>query len=96
VIAEVLTGLADVALRREDARRAATLLGAAEGMRGIRDRSDHDSARVTDAVRALLSPADYGAAFDRGREVTLATVEAALEALLGPGPAARGSGSEVT
>jgi hypothetical protein len=46
--------------------------------------------------RALLSPADYGAAFDRGREVTLATVEAALEALLGPGPAARGSRSEVT
>jgi hypothetical protein len=72
------------------------MLGAAEGMRGIRDRSDHDSSRVTAAVRALLSPADYGAAFDRGREVTLATIEAALEALLGPGPATRGSGSEVT
>jgi hypothetical protein len=71
------------------------MLGPVEGMRGIRDRSDHDSARVTAAVRALLSPAGYGAAFDRGREVTLATIEAALEALLGPGPA-QGNGSEVT
>jgi hypothetical protein len=43
VIAEALTGLADVALRR-----------------------------------AALSTADYGVAFQRGREVTVETLEAAL------------------
>jgi hypothetical protein len=40
---------------------------------------------VTAAARALLSPAHYGAAFQRGREVTLATLEAALDGLLTPG-----------
>ena len=47
----LLTGLADVALRRGDAAVAATLPGMAEGVRGTRNRSDHDSARVTAAAR---------------------------------------------
>ena len=85
VVAEVLTGMADVAVRGGDALRAATLLGAAEGVRGTRNRSDDDGARVTAAARASLSPADYGAAFQRGREVTLATLEAATDGLLTPG-----------
>jgi predicted ATPase/DNA-binding SARP family transcriptional activator len=85
VIAEVLTGMADVALRRGDAARAATLLGAAEGVRGIRNRSDEDGARVTAAACALLSPADYSAALERGRAVSLPTLEAALRAFLAPG-----------
>src|SRR6185312_1894401 len=85
VVAEVLTGLADVALRREDAAVAATLLGAAEGVRGTRNRSDDDSARVTAATRAALSTADYGAAFARGQRVTLDTLEAELGAYLAPG-----------
>jgi hypothetical protein len=78
VVAEVLTGLADVAVRRADAALAATLLGAAEGVRGTRNRSDNDSARVTAAARAALSTADYGAAFQRGHEVTLDRLEATL------------------
>jgi len=82
VVAEVLTGMADVAVRSGDALRAATLLGAAEGVRGTRNRSDDDGARVTAAARALLSPADYGAAFQGGREVTLATLEAAPDGFL--------------
>ena len=85
VVAEVLTGMADVAVREGDALRAATLLGAAEGVRGTRNRSDDDGARVTAAARALLSPADYGAAFQRGGEVTLATLEAATDGVLTPG-----------
>ena len=40
---------------------------------------------MTAAARALLSPADYGAAFQRGREVTLATLEAATDGVLTPG-----------
>ncbi len=62
--------------------RAATLLGAAEGLRGTQDRSDEDGARVTAAARALLGPADYGAAFQRGQAVSLATLEAALDGFL--------------
>ena len=82
VIAETLTGMADVALRRGETVRAAMLLGAAEGVRGARNRSDDDCARVTAAARALLSPGDYSAAFQRGREVTLATLGAALAEFL--------------
>ena len=82
VIAEVLTGMADLAVRESDAGRAATLLGAAEGLRGTQDRSDEDGARVTAAARALLDPADYGAAFQRGQAVSLATLEAALDGFL--------------
>jgi predicted ATPase/DNA-binding SARP family transcriptional activator len=83
VIAEVLTGMADTAVRGGDALRAVTLLGAAEGVRGTRDRSDDDEARVSAAARALLSPADYSAAFRRGQAVTLPTLAATL-AELGP------------
>jgi predicted ATPase/DNA-binding SARP family transcriptional activator len=85
VIAGTLTGLADMALRDGDAARAATLLGAAEGVRGTRDRSDEDGGRVAAAARALLGAADYSAALQRGQEVTLATLEAALAGFLTPG-----------
>jgi hypothetical protein len=96
VIAEVLAGMADTALRGGDAWQAATLLGAVEEVRGTRDRSDDDSARVTVAVRALLSPADYGAAFQRGLEVTPATLEAGLGAFLAPGGRSAGTAPSST
>jgi hypothetical protein len=54
-------------------------------VRGTRNRSDDDSARVTAATRAALSTADYGAAFARGQRVTLDTLEAELGAYLAPG-----------
>jgi len=86
VIAETLTGLADVVLRDgNDAARAVALLGAADGVRGAPHRSDDDGARVAAAARELLGPATYGAAFQRGEQVTLATLEAALGPLLTPG-----------
>ena len=85
VIADVLVGLADVALLSGDAGRAATVLGMAEGVRGTTNRSDEDEKRVTAAARALLSHAAYSAAFQRGQGVTLATLEAALAEVLTPG-----------
>jgi predicted ATPase/DNA-binding SARP family transcriptional activator len=85
VMAEVLTGMADTALRGGNAMRAAALLGAAEGIRGTRARSDEDGKRVAAGARAALGPAGYGAAFQRGRSVTPATLEAALEEFLTPG-----------
>jgi hypothetical protein len=89
VIAEVVTGLADLALREGDAARAATLLGASEGVRGTTDRSVPDEARVAAEARALLGEAEYGAAFQRGRRVSLATLEDVLTSGAGtPGPPA--------
>ena len=78
VIAQVVAGLADVALREGDPMRAATLLGASEGLRGTRDRSISDEVLVAEAVRGALTSADWDAAFQRGRGVTLATLDAVL------------------
>ena len=86
VVAQVLTGLADLALREGDPVRAATLLGASEGVRGTRDRSVSDEFRVAETVRGTLTSAEWDGAFQRGRGATLAT----LEAVLTPDAGARG------
>jgi tetratricopeptide (TPR) repeat protein len=86
VIAQVLAGLADLALREGDPVRAATLLGASEGVRGTRDRSITDEFRVAEAARGALTSAEWDGAFQRGRGVTLAT----LDAVLTPDAGARG------
>ena len=86
VIAQVLVGLADVTLREGDPERSATLLGASEGVRGTRDRSISDEFLVAEAVRGALSSADWDGAFQRGRAVSLAT----LDTVLTPDAGARG------
>ena len=86
VVAQVLAGLADLALREGDPVRAATLLGASEGVRGTRDRSTSDEVRVAEAVRGALTSAEWDGAFQRGRGATLAT----LDAVLTPDAGARG------
>ena len=78
VVAQVLAGLADLALREGGPVRAATLLGASEGVRGTRDRSISDEFRVAEAVRGALTSAEWDAAFQRGRGVTLATLDTVL------------------
>ena len=86
VVAQVLAGLADLALREGDPVRAATLLGASEGVRGTSDRSIPDEFQVAEAVRGALTSADWDGAFQRGRGATLAT----LDAVLTPDGGARG------
>jgi len=81
VIAEALTGLADLALREADPERAAELLGASVAIRGTEDRSVIDEKRVADEVRSVLGEAGYGAAYRRGQCATLDT----LAALVTPG-----------
>jgi predicted ATPase/DNA-binding SARP family transcriptional activator len=76
VIAGTLAGLADLALREDDAERAAELLGASYAIRGSTDRSAPDEERVTDAARSVLGDARYGAAYQRGQRVTLDTLAA--------------------
>jgi tetratricopeptide (TPR) repeat protein len=73
VIAQTLVGLADLELRRGDAPRAAMLLGAAVAIRGIRDLSQVDEVRLTEALRDRY-PEDYR----RGLGTTIETVSALL------------------
>jgi Tetratricopeptide repeat len=75
VIAEALSGLADLALREGRPERAAQLLGASVGIRGTPDRSVPDDQRVADGARDALGPAAYGEAYRRGQGVTLGTLD---------------------
>jgi hypothetical protein len=81
VIAEALSGLADLALREGRPERAAQLLGASVAIRGIPDRSVPDDQRVADGARDALGPAAYGEAYRRGQCVTMDT----LATLITPG-----------
>ena len=74
VIAHVLVGVADAALRRGDARNAAELLGASVAVRGVPDESFDDAVRVAAATRAELGDEEYAESFARGRKATVDTV----------------------
>jgi predicted ATPase/DNA-binding SARP family transcriptional activator len=73
VIALVLVGVADLAFREGDPERAAFLLGAADAVRGSRDRSVPDAERVTVEARAALGDAGFERAYGRAAGVTAAT-----------------------
>ncbi|WP_433794079.1 ATP-binding protein [Actinoplanes sp. CA-252034] len=77
VVAQVVAGIADLALREGDPGRAALLLGAADAVRGSRDRTVEQAERTFRETRAALGDAGFDAAYRRGAGVTLAT---ALEA----------------
>jgi len=74
VIAQVLIGVADVTRHRGDPRRAALLLGAADGIRGVPDLSLPDYHRVVAEVRAALGEPAYAAAVEEGRGASIETV----------------------
>ena len=54
LIARVLVGVADLALRRDQCEQAARLLAASVGVRGLPDRSHPDAARIEEAARRRL------------------------------------------
>ncbi len=80
MIAQVLVGIADLALRCGQYEQAARLLAASTGVRGLTDRSHPDAARIEQAARRRLGEARFteaareGARADRGElaEATLA------------------------
>ena len=74
VIAMVLVGVADLAMREGDPDRAARLLGAADGIRGDVDRSVPDVERVTAETRAALGDTGFATAYAKGLILTPATV----------------------
>ncbi|GIJ47659.1 SARP family transcriptional regulator [Virgisporangium aliadipatigenens] len=54
LIAQVLVGVADLALRRDEPEQAARLLGASTALRGLPNRSEPDAERIEAEVRRRL------------------------------------------
>jgi predicted ATPase/DNA-binding SARP family transcriptional activator len=66
LIAQVLVGIADLALRHEQYEQAARLLAASTAVRGLRDRSQPDVARIEQAARRRLGEAEFAEATREG------------------------------
>ncbi|MEU7643104.1 BTAD domain-containing putative transcriptional regulator [Streptomyces huasconensis] len=67
-IANVLVGVADLALRHDDHEQAARLLAAGQAVRGLRDHSHLDVARIERAVRHRLGDTRYAEVAREGAE----------------------------
>ncbi|GAA4714749.1 SARP family transcriptional regulator [Phytohabitans rumicis] len=68
LIARILVGVADLALRRDQYEQAARLLAASTGVRGLPDRSQPDVARIERAARSRLGDAGFAEAAREGTE----------------------------
>lgn len=76
-IATALVGVADLALRRGDHQQAVRLLAASTAVRGLRDHSQPDVARIEQAARSRLGDARFAEAAREGTQASwsqLATV----------------------
>ncbi|MGW5455097.1 BTAD domain-containing putative transcriptional regulator [Nocardia sp. NPDC003979] len=72
LLAQILVGIADLALRAERPEQAARLLGAATVTRGVPDLSLPDAARIEEQTRRSLGEADFAEAVARGSESDVA------------------------
>ena len=70
LIAQVLVGIADLALRGERYEQAARLLAASASMRGLPDRSQPDVARIEQAARRRLGEARFAEATQEGAQAS--------------------------
>jgi len=70
LIAKVLVGVADLALRRGQDEQAARLLAASAGVRGLPDRADPDEARVERETRNRLGDARFAEAAREGTQTS--------------------------
>jgi predicted ATPase/DNA-binding SARP family transcriptional activator/tetratricopeptide (TPR) repeat protein len=70
LIARVLVGVADLALRRGEHEQAARLLAASDGVRGLPDRSYPDEARIEQAARRRLGGVRFAEAAREGTQLT--------------------------
>ncbi|MEU8818008.1 BTAD domain-containing putative transcriptional regulator [Actinoplanes sp. NPDC048796] len=73
VIAVVLVGIADLVLREGNPEKAAFLLGAADAVRGSKDRAVPDVDRITAEARAALGDKAFNEAYARASGITAAT-----------------------
>ncbi len=72
VLAEVVAGRAALASANGDHARSAELLGLARSLRGFRDAGSLEEARATAAATAAIGPAEFAAAYQRGRHLSRA------------------------
>ncbi|MEU7768652.1 BTAD domain-containing putative transcriptional regulator [Nocardia sp. NPDC049190] len=70
LLAQVLVGVADLALRDHRYEQAARLLAASVGVRGLSDRSQPDVARIEQAARSRLGDAEFAEAAREGTETS--------------------------
>ena len=70
LIAQVLVGIADLALRGEQYEQAARLLAASASVRGLPDRSQPDVARIEQAARRRLGEARFAEATQEGAQAS--------------------------
>jgi predicted ATPase/DNA-binding SARP family transcriptional activator len=70
LIARVLVGVADLALRSDEYEQAARLLAASAGVRGLPDRSHPDAARIERAARRRLGDARFAEATREGTQTS--------------------------
>jgi predicted ATPase len=70
LIAQVLVGVADLALRCDQYEQAARLLAASAGVRGLPDRSHPDVARIEQAARHRLGEARFAEATQEGTQTS--------------------------
>ena len=70
VIAQVLVGIADLALRLDQYEHAAQLLAASDGVRGLPDLSNPDAARIEQTARRHLGEARFAAVTQEGRQTS--------------------------
>ena len=70
LIAQVLVGIADLALRGDRYEQAARLLAASESVRGLPDRSQPDVARIEQATRRRLGEARFAEATREGTQAS--------------------------
>jgi ATP/maltotriose-dependent transcriptional regulator MalT len=68
LLAGVLIGIADQALRTGQHEQAARLLAASDGVRGLPDRANPDAARISDAVRHRLGEVGFTEATREGAQ----------------------------
>nr|WP_202447900.1 BTAD domain-containing putative transcriptional regulator [Streptomyces sp. SID5468] len=83
LVAQVLVGVADLALRGDEHGQAARLLAASEGVRGLKDRSHPDAARIERAARHRLGDVAFAEA---AREGARAPWRELVEVTLGSRP----------
>ena len=69
LIAQVLVGVADLALRLDQYEQAARLLAASAGVRGLPDRSHPDAARI-ERTRGRLGEARFAEATQEGTQTS--------------------------
>ena len=66
LIAQVIVGVADLALRRDQYEQAARLLAASAAVRGLEDHSNPDAARIEQAARNRLGDTGFAEAAREG------------------------------